>query len=405
MYRPCLAPLLITDSAQLVKGVNRQALKRVRAATAILAAMETLDLVLFLGAGASAIAGFPTVNQFLERLQPPVGAGYLAACEELIRRMEVAEQTGKAAALKGYDAEKLFARLQELVDIEKVADASQFISTTRPQGLKVPCKDLLGFLRREIVRIYGPKPPTLALHAHQQFLKVINSRLPEAKPLTIFTTNYDQAIETLIGEPTLSFGPEIHLLRTGFTFDRPGAWDPKQFAKPHADYERPIQLLKLHGSVTWKWEGVGETRLPVETGWPVATGEHDCVLYFGYKEIPSTEPFVTFHAMLKHYLLSPSVFVVIGFRFVDAYIRDIFDFALRANPNLHVVVCLTRPPEAGTPLAALMDSFPGRFRLLETGDSAPVPFGHSDFVDTLDHVLSEIQARDKRSPRRLAQTF
>lgn len=147
-----------------------------------------------------------------------------------------------------------------------------------------------------------------------------------------------------------------------------------------------IHLVKLHGSITWK-TGRNDPRRPVETGWREHTA-HECLLYFGYKSVPEDEPFITLHNLLKTALLHCDTAIVIGFRFADPYIREIFDFALRANSGLRLICSLTRTPEAKSPISAMMEQFPKRVALLAGPSDNPLPFGHTNFQGALARSLA-----------------
>src|ERR1700691_869321 len=77
-------------------------------------------------------------------------------------------------------------------------------------------------------------------------------------------------------------------LRTGFSAGRPGRWRPDLLSDQPTTGERLINLVKLHGSATWKLDAA---RQPIETGWSMPT-DHDCLLCFGYKSVPEQNPFV-----------------------------------------------------------------------------------------------------------------
>ena len=115
--------------------------------------------------------------------------------------------------------------------------------------------------------------------------------------------------------------------------------------------------------------------------------EHDCLLYFGYKSVPEKEPFVTLHRLLKMALLRCDAVIAIGFRFVDPYIRELFDFALRANRRLRIICALTRTPESSSPLAVMMNDFPDRVLLLADSEGNAIRFGHPDFEEMLERTL------------------
>ena len=154
---------------------------------------------------------------------------------------------------------------------------------------------------------------------------------------------------------------------------------PKLFAESPKDRERVVRLVKLHGSVTWKKD---DTNLPVETDWSSPT-PRDCLLYFGYKSIPEEEPFITLHNLLKNVLRESDAVITVGFRFADPYIREIFDFALRANPTLRIICSLTQQPPPESPLSKMMTEYPKRVVLLVDSNGDPVPFGHPRFSEIL----------------------
>jgi len=173
-------------------------------------------------------------------------------------------------------------------------------------------------------------------------------------------------------------------LRTGFAVGTPGRWHPEIFfAEPRRGF-CPVNLIKLHGSTTWKWDGEGEGRQPFHTGLPTPTGEYDCLVYFGYKSIPEIDPFKTLHQLLKDTLLRDVLVLSIGFRFGDPYIRETFDFALRANDALQLICSLTSAPPPGSPLHELMKPCPGKVSILVGEDGAPLPFGRKEFCEQLE---------------------
>ena len=175
---------------------------------------------------------------------------------------------------------------------------------------------------------------------------------------------------------------------TGFARGNPGRWKPELFDAKPTQGTRQINLFKLHGSVTWKWESTDAGLEPVEMNWRQPTGETDCLLYFGYKSVPEADPFRTLHNRFKDSLVKSSVVFVIGFQFADPYIRETFDFALRANPQLRIVCCLKHMPTPNMPLANLMHAFPGRVQILAEDKNVPIAFGQDRLPEALRTSLS-----------------
>jgi hypothetical protein len=358
------------------------------------------SITLFLGAGASACESFPTVLQFFEHVKFPAGVdarGFKTACMELARRIAIVERTQENNSWPRFDAEKLWGNLELLVSSNKLTSPPFGLPVTGTGGLlgqdvgRVSPEDLLVFLKEQILRIYGrrisasqskPRP-------HQELLALLNKIFPAEEPISVYTTNYDTIVEDLADSLALSETLNARAqVCTGFAQGNPGRWKPELFdAKPVLG-ERQIHLLKLHGSVIWKWDTSGASPEPIEMNWRQPTGDTDCLLYFGYKSVPETDPFRTLHARFKDSLLRSSAVVVIGFQFADPYIRETFDFALRANPQLRLICCLKHKPENHTPMANLIHAFPGRVQILSGDDGSPIAFGEDRFLEALTTALS-----------------
>jgi hypothetical protein len=356
------------------------------------------SVTLFLGAGASVCESFPTVMDFFERVEFPDGAdarGFQTACQELARRIAVAERTQENTQWPRFDAEKLWGNLELLVNSNKLTSVQFTLPVTQtslsPQNAGVAPEDLLAFLRRQIMRIYGRSVSTPSQPCpHRDLFALLHEITPTDEPICVYTTNYDTIVEDFFQSPSFSDETFHSAARvcTGFGQGNPGRWNPELFdAKPPTG-TRQVNLFKLHGSVTWKWEPSGSVFVPVETNWRQATGDTDCLLYFGYKSVPETEPFKTLHNRFKDSLVGSSTAFVVGFQFADPYIRETFDFALRANRQLKIVCCLRHMPAMGTPLAILVQAFPGRVRILSVDGNTPIAFGDDRLAETLKLSLS-----------------
>lgn len=356
------------------------------------------SITVFLGAGASACESFPTVLQFFEHVKFPDGVdarGFKTACMELARRIAIAERTQDNSQWPRFDAEKLWGNLELLVNSNKLTSVPFGLPVTHtglsPQNAGVSPEDLLVFLKEQILRIYGRRVSTPSNPCpHRDLFKLLGKVIPTEEPICVYTTNYDTIIEDLFSSQSFSEETFHSAARvcTGFAQGNPGLWGPDLFDAKAAAGTRQVNLFKLHGSVTWKWESTGSALEPVEMNWRQPTGDTDCLLYFGYKSVPETDPFRTLHNRLKDSLVKSSVVFVIGFQFADPYIRETFDFALRANPQLRIVCCLKHLPQPNTPLASLMHAFPGRVDMLSGENNTPIAFGEARFLQALETALS-----------------
>lgn len=247
------------------------------------------------------------------------------------------------------------------------------------------------------MRIYG-RGGNLATRAnYRELFSLLVRKKVGQSPIWVITTNYDSVIEELLRDP--DFQNQIHAwggvarleLRTGFVPGTPARWDPQMFSAPPRTGFCPVNLVKLHGSATWKWDNDAAPPQPVDIGLALPTGDYDCLVYFGYKSIPEFDPFKTMHRLLKDILLGHAVVVSIGFRFGDPYIRETFDFAFRANRNLQVICSLTQQPAQGTPLYGLMEAFPRQVSILVGEDGTPIRFGREEFCRELEKRLESIR--------------
>jgi hypothetical protein len=345
-----------------------------------------IRVMVFAGAGASCFANIPAVCSFFGRVNWPQSEGLSAACQELARRISNEEKDGTAKDWPRFDAEKLFGWLERWQQIGRIQSGSCEIKIPRVSE-PVSVDSVMSHLRREIVRIYGSPVEwrTLPTTPYQSFFESLSKLTPQGQPMYVFTTNYDRILEQLFeswAETNEVFGSKLRVC-TGFSSARPGRWQPELFSETPKPGEKAVHLVKLHGSTSWKMNGTH----PVDTGWNQPT-DQDCLLYFGYKSVPETEPFIKLHDLLKAELLRAEAAIVIGFRFGDPYIRELFDFALRANSRLRVMCSLTRPPEAESPLAKMMGRFPNRVSLLTGPSGEPLPFGDARFTDVLEQHLT-----------------
>lgn len=268
----------------------------------------------------------------------------MEVCQHLAREISIYEESQEHYTWPEFDAEKIFGWLELIERAGRIRDTN--IGMTYSSQFSV--QNVLSHLRSEVVRIYGASlaPDVFSEAPHHSLIELIDKVVPPNEPLHFFTTNYDGIIEQILeakGSEFLTSGRRLRVC-TGFNSTRPNRCQPELFrAKPERG-ERLVHVVKLHGSATWKKDDSG----PVETGWGMPTS-HDCLLYFGYKSIPNEEPFIALHEILKIALLESDAVVTIGFRFGDPYIRELFDFSMRANSNLRVICILTKQPTANSP--------------------------------------------------------
>jgi hypothetical protein len=148
----------------------------------------------------------------------------------------------------------------------------------------------------------------------------------EGDNISFFTTNYDLTFESAI--ESKKFDKLNREVNFGFTSKR-----NKNFFDVKYDYEwdnKIIEYKKLHGSLDWI---IDKNKQVIKSGatTPPQNPELMPLLYPGYKDTPTDEPFKTIHDQLLVRLLSANKIYIIGYAFRDNSINNIFDTALKMN--------------------------------------------------------------------------
>ena len=322
-------------------------------------------ILLFVGAGGSAAVDpkqYPTTVGFFEKLPDEMKGDCMfnGVCKFL------KEQKGKEII----DIEDVLETLGELqADCERITDFTNITGWTLSGGrLMLPRIDipsaalhssigrletalmepLSNQIKEKVYEFYGAPPAPNKLSAWIRLLKGLEKIDPV---IEIFTTNYDLVLEDVIEEAKVKVdcGRDRSPRRTRLD---PAFWNP---SSPLFGTNRGL-LTKLHGSVDWQHLNgdiiVGPSRF---------SGDHQnhCILYPGYKGVPTEEPFNAFHEHLRSVVQEEygalTGAILIGFAFRDEYINSI----LGELPSETLVYLITKPE---------------RGNLLDKGIAPSVPF-------------------------------
>ncbi len=351
-------------------------------------------LAFFFGAGASAHLGYPTVTNFFDKCKIDGFPHY--DCEQLWRYIRILENRSPDEKYPRINAEAVFSLAEQVLQVDKALsiDSGPFPSkhATRRPGLptKISPADLHRKLMDGIIGIYGTMPthPAHVPDPLGELVKEVKAVVPYGHVVWFFTTNYDTVIESSFGTWIARGEEPLDRLRlvTGIGQQRPHRLDVQSFPFTAGSKELVVNLVKLHGSATWKHETPKPDSPILETDMRGPTN-YDCALFFGYKRVPEEEPFVGLHRLFKRVLLTPVTLVSIGFQFADPFLRELVNFALRANPKLSVLCCLRSEPKDGSAVDGLVASHGFRFKLLRDGEGALVPFGEKHFCTYLRQEL------------------
>lgn len=158
--------------------------------------------------------------------------------------------------------------------------------------------------------------------------------------ITIFTTNYDTAIEQYCKYKGLK-------LIDGFQKTGPSlVWNPAEYYQKRDPSQKSITLFKLHGSLTWRKIGneIFEFGISAEN----MPGDMALIYPTETKEYPYEEPFKTAYKFLDRFLRTAEIAIVIGYSFRDRGTAYIIDEAQSINPNLNFIIVCSENPEDDT---------------------------------------------------------
>ena len=184
-----------------------------------------------------------------------------------------------------------------------------------------------------MVTYYGKIEEAKAQELYEPFLSGISDLIARDRKhhaITLFTLNYDEAIEGAILNT-----PRYNLF-DGFLPGYRSFWESENFDKVTAapNSPIPIALFKLHGSVSWT-RATGSDRVERTLAVPRGTAGRNHVLLYPTQAAKQTqvEPFKTAYAYLDQSLMRCKIAVFIGTSFRDKEILESLHSAFSIRPN------------------------------------------------------------------------
>lgn len=187
--------------------------------------------------------------------------------------------------------------------------------------------------------VAGPAPKGLKAHfVFAHWLKMI----VRAFPIEIFTTNYDQLLETAMeSAETPHFDGFVGSVSPFF---RATSVDADFGGLPIPTVPKDwIRLWKLHGSIGWtmvKDELAGAQRI-VRRSLTASNPSDELMIYPSRQKYSESRrlPFMVYQDRFRRLLASgETLFVTSGYSFGDEHLNEILFQSLRSNPRLAVVV-------------------------------------------------------------------
>jgi len=297
------------------------------------------------GAGATAT---PPVSVTSTRALIPNVADLTAICAKEIRKLDAAGDPPK------------FGDAYDLIETEvrptsRPTNIEDILSCVRKKMQAVGAKDkLAGLGASDLVRLEATIKATIAQQVnpepsdfpaklpHQDFVRWI-ARMPRARPVEVFTTNYDILLETALeAERVPAFDGFVGCNRPFFSHDsltRPES-------APGAAWTR---LWKIHGSINWRIDNVGGRERVVRTD-PHNEGEMIMPSHYKYDESRKQPYSALMERLAKSLDRDDAILFVSGYSWGDDHINAIIFDALEAKKRPHVVALQYEDPADSTVL-------------------------------------------------------
>lgn len=345
-------------------------------------------IVIFLGAGASAGVGKPTMVEFVEKLKRNTS---LASGQELLCRL---------AAARSDNLELILADLEGMLSLPYVTsfrcDVSSEEDTEEPSEItRDEAVSLRSVIRHEIIREYRTIDRDAVLRSYEPLFDLIFKYVnPKQHCVPIFTTNYDLAIETLcevLFKYNHTEGLELDPI------SKTAVWKRSQFDS-YSLWEGHQNLVqfKLHGSVDWiRLEKSGSiVRAPAMYDILDSDEYQNAIIYPTGDKAANREPYFSAYEYFSRCCEQAVILLVIGYSFRDYETLSRLRGAHGRNEGLKVV--LLAPDAWG--LTRVFDSEPNdpysTFRLAVT----PVAkyFGRSEqqeeYLQSIEKELKRLSA-------------
>lgn len=292
---------------------------------------EKKNLLVFAGAGASVLLGYPTTKEFLDK----VDEGFREHALYKIIPEEYKEDVEKVLwFIQDNVLDPISAHLignpflnQHLFEPQQQTLGGAMFSTAT---FYKEAENLKKYLNKKVHSLYGvDRIKTLHLGGREYWVgSLINDKsITDSWNMEIFTTNYDRAIEKAFEDSGIDSTFTDPFLKSDFNrvldVSHYRGWG---FSKDHP------WLTKLHGSLEWKKEERGLIEKSFE-----GFSDKSSVLYPGFKGEPEEEPFKQFHHYFAACLQKCDAFLSIGFSYRDEYINKLIKENFKGGAHLYII--------------------------------------------------------------------
>ena len=295
------------------------------------------DIIVLLGAGASAEAGIPTAADMIDRIQR-----LLVDDERWKPFLKLYQHVRSAiyysAGLRGFSESQVNYNIEVLVNTLYELERNEehplypFIASWNSRFVALAESDFAGVRKFRRLILEALKkwmcPEDTSLGDYYRGLgslqKDLNFQLP------VFSLNYDLCIERLEA-------PDLRI-EAGFGgYGSKHVWDWERFGETGPNPPAQIQLYKLHGSVNWKRDAATKQLFSVEQVENIDPDKMEVIFGRDFK-LEAADPYLFYAYEFRRYALMTKLVVVIGYGFGDLHINKMLTQGLRNDPNRQMFV-------------------------------------------------------------------
>lgn len=298
-------------------------------------------VVLLLGAGASKPFGKPLMAEFVRGLSNDVRYRSDKLFEAIVARqadLEFLFEELEEWKRKSYYAQpgNPLGRIGGAFGVEH-AEGSDKLYVGR---LVESAESLSGDIKRAVFNTYREiGPASKIVEIFRPLFSGISEHLnPNGRPLPIFTTNYDPAVEDFCQET----GSEYPLF-DGFVVQPNSAtfmWRREAIDNfdPHLRPAPCIVLFKLHGSTNWFKRGKNFVKSDVATYLDDDPNYQNLLIYPAQRKVAVEDPYSTAYEYFQRTLENARLLIVVGYSFRDYDALSRLRVAASYNPGLRIIV-------------------------------------------------------------------
>ncbi|HOJ23871.1 MAG TPA: SIR2 family protein [Bacteroidales bacterium] len=283
------------------------------------------EIIILLGAGASADAGIPVTSKMVQDVEEFIDSNN--KCKDwsqfkdlyYLVKSSVEFSYGIQGKHVNFNIETLLNILNEL-EKKEMHPLYPFIGSWSVRFNEI-IKDnfnlIIDFKNKIIQQLKTwIQPDNLKLSEY--FKKLSEFQKQIQFPLKIFTLNYDLLIEKNLSEITIERG-----------FDDNKKWNYKLFSERPEEPE--IYLYKLHGSLDWERDTITQIVKCVDNIPDIP----DLIFGTQYK-MQYIDPYLFLFSEFRHYALKSKLIICIGYSFSDEHINAILSQALKNNEGTKI---------------------------------------------------------------------